>query len=488
MINLDSKTFPRLLIALILISIVSLFFMIQLTAQPPSPPARVATEVLNLPQSPFTKVYEAVSPAIVKIGVKTVVTQQIDPIWRRFFNLPQQQKQIQEGIGSGIIIDREGHILTNNHVVQGAQEIKVVLNHNEMFDATIVGTDPETDVAVIKLKGKMLPEENVATLGDSDNLKPGDWAIAIGNPLGLDRTITVGVISALGRTGLSAESGPRIENFIQTDAQINPGNSGGALVDINGRVIGINDMYTEGYAGIGFAIPINLAKSVANKILKTGKVAHGFLGIQGKDIDQDTKAALDLPSTEGALVNSVIPNTPAQKAGIKAGDVIVALDGKTVKNMNDFLNKISEHSPGDEVTMDIIESGAKKTVTVKLTDSASGLAKAKTVPSNATGQSVWRGIHVADLNSQQFNLPESIKNGVIIVDIDDNSPAADKLTEGDIITQIIVGKVHEKINNVRDFEAFQKKYSNYEKPVLISRLEIADNGQVIEGLVSIRGE
>jgi serine protease Do len=485
MVKSFTKSIPRFLILLILVAFVATFmfhFSIQTSPNTPS----VSAQMLNQPQSPFVKVYEKVSPAVVRIDVKSEVVQQVDPMWQRFFGLPQQQKQLLQGEGSGVIIDHEGHVITNNHVVAGAKEIKVILGTNETYDATVVGSDPETDVAVIKLKNKTFQDGSVAELGDSDQLKPGDWAIAIGNPLGLDRTITVGVISALGRTGLQAENGPRIQNFIQTDAQINPGNSGGALTDINGKVIGINDMYTEGYAGIGFAIPINLVKSVMNKIIATGKVAHGFLGIQMKNIDQDTKAALDLSSTGGVLVNSLVPKGPAEKAGLKVGDVITDLDGKPIKNTDDFLNRISDHNPGDTVKLEIIESGIKKTVSVTLAD-YNDFAKVATASTKS--ESVWRGIHVAGLDSQQFNLPESIKSGVIVVDIDDNSPAAgSQLQEGDIITQIWIGKIKRDIKNIQDFNTFANENKNNNRTMLIYRTEIMNNGQIIRGLVSIRGE
>jgi Do/DeqQ family serine protease len=482
-----SRLFFRFILPLSFIALVSVFTL-RISAQPASRSKTVAVPVLNQPQSPFVKVYDKVAPAVVKIDVKTEVTRQIDPMFRQFFNIPQQQqKQIQPGVGSGVIIDREGHILTNNHVVADAKDIKVILSDNEKYDATIVGKDPETDVAVIllKLKGKTLPENYVAELGDSDQLKPGDWAIAIGNPLGLDRTITVGVISALSRSGLNTAGGASIQSFIQTDAQINPGNSGGALADINGKVVGINNMYTQQYAGIGFAIPINMAKSVMNKILTTGTVTHGFLGIRGKDIDEDTKEALDLQGTEGVLVDQIVPNAPAEKAGLKIGNVIVGLDGKTVKNYDSFLNSIASKNPGDTVKLDIIDSGAKKTVSVKLAN-RSDYANAS--PGSSAGESSWRGIHVAGLDSQEFNFPESIKSGVVVVKIDENSPAEDLLQVGDVITEIQVANARKAIKTVADFDNFKNEYKNNKRPMLIYRLRVLENGQVIKGLVTIKGE
>lgn len=484
MVKSYSRLFFRIIPPLTLIILVAVFTL-HLSAQPSSTPPKVIAPLLNQPQSPFVKVYEKVAPAVVRVEVQSQVTQRNDPLWR-FFNIPQK---LQQGMGCGVIIDREGHILTNNHVVTEAKNIKVILSDNEKYDATVVGTDPDTDVAVIqlKMKEKSLPANYVADLGDSDQLRPGDWAIAIGNPLGLDRTITVGVISALGRTGLQAQGGPTLQNFIQTDAQINPGNSGGALADINGRVIGINDMYTPDVAGIGFAVPINMAKSVMNKILATGKVAHGALGIRGEDIDQDTKAALELPSSEGLIVDQVYPNSPAEKTGIKVGDVIVGLDGTKLKNFIDFQNRIAQHNPGETVNLELIVSGVKKTVAIKLSDRSDFATTAQ--GTTTTGESAWRGIHVADLKSQQFNLPESIKSGVAVVQIDDNSPAADgKLQVGDVITEIQVGNARKAIKTVQDFDNFKNEYKNNKRPMLIYRLKVLDNGQVIQGTVSIRGE
>jgi serine protease Do len=481
MMKLHSGFFSRVLIAVMFLGFV--LVLVQCTQKTPPPVVSVSPQVLNNPRSAFSTVYEKVAPAVVKIEVKSEIMQQIDPLWRQFFGMPQQQMEPQQSVGSGVIIDREGHILTNNHVVAGAKEIKVSLSNNEKYDATVVGADPETDVAVIKLKSRTLPENYVAELGDSDQLKPGDWAIAIGNPLGLDRTITVGVISALGRKGLQSENGPRIQNFIQTDAQINPGNSGGALCDINGKVIGINDMYTEQYAGIGFAIPINLAKSIMTRILSGGKVAHGYLGVQIDNIDSNTKAALDLPNTDGVIVNALVSGAPAQKAGIKVGDVITGLDGKTIKNTDDLINRITAHAPGEIVKLDVIESGVKKTVSCALGD-YSDYANAS--GTSVSGESVWRGIHVVSLDNQMYNLPANITSGVLVVGIDPNSPASgSQIQTGDIITQIVAGKVRTDINTMQDFTAFVNANRNNDRPMLVYRTQILGNGRMIRGFVSI---
>ena len=259
-------------------------------------PVFSALPVTDDNESPFTKVYEKVAPSVVLIEVESEApkSQRMpNGPWERFFNLPNPQEQApqpRQGMGSGVIINREGYIVTNNHVIEGADKITVKIDSNEQYNAEVIGRDPQTDLAVVKLNldGKLLPQERVAELGDSDKLKPGDYAIAIGNPIGFERTITVGVISGLGRHNLPVYGASSLlyQDFIQTDAQINPGNSGGALVDINGQVIGINNMYTARYAAIGFAIPINLVKGVIDRLIESGEVKRGFVGIRGSIGDE----------------------------------------------------------------------------------------------------------------------------------------------------------------------------------------------------------
>ena len=489
--TLDSR-FNRSIVSFILV----LSFSVCIAPAYAQPP--VARGPQGQIESPFAKVYEKVAPAVVKIDVETSVTQSqmIDPR-RQFRDIPQQQQQQRKrtlpGVGSGVIVDREGHVLTNNHVVAGANNIKVVVNDDETYDAEVVGKDPETDLAVIKMKlnGKTLPASSVAELGNSDDLKPGDYAIAIGNPLGLDRTITVGVVSAIGRTGLPIQGGgpTQYQDFIQTDAQINPGNSGGALCDINGMVIGINDMYTAQYAGIGFAIPINLAKTVMTKLIATGKVDRGFLGIKGKDVNKGTKDALDLPTAEGVLVDMVVTNSPAEKFGLKVGDVILTIDGQKVKNWNDFSFKVAARNPGDTVNLDVIQEGSKKTIQVKLanrTDYAD-----VNVPAGAVGESSWRGIHVVNVDNEQYRnyVHENVKSGVLVVNIDDNSPAAaSQLREGDIITEISIQRTKKTIKNVQDFDAFKQQYKDSKRTMLVYRTQVSANGMVIKGFVTIDAE
>ena len=493
---MNAAQYPRMNRIMIPLFVVFLLFVSAAcnSAQPP-----VARGAQGEFQSPFTKVYEKVAPAVVKIDVETPVaqTQVIDPFFRQFFNFPPQQQQqqrerVQQGVGSGVIVDRDGHVLTNNHVVAEAKKIKVVISNDESYDAEVVGKDPETDLAVIKmkLKGKTLPASSVAELGNSDDLKPGDYAIAIGNPLGLDRTITVGVVSAIGRTGLSVQGGgPHYQDFIQTDAQINPGNSGGALADINGKVIGINDMYTAQYAGIGFAVPINLAKTVMNKLIATGKVDRGYLGIRGKDVDKGTQDALDLPATEGVLIDQVDTNTPAEKVGLKVGDVILSIDGQKVRNGRDFQFKIAARNPGDTVRLDMISEGAKKTVSVTLENRAN-FVSAEGTP-GGKGETSWRGIHVVNVDDEQYRqyVPDSVKGGVLVVDIDDGSPASrSQLEEGDIIIEISIERTKQSVRNVKDFKALEEKFKTSKRTMLVYRMKVSDTGRISRGFVTVDAE
>ncbi|MFC1561144.1 Do family serine endopeptidase, partial [Candidatus Latescibacterota bacterium] len=449
-------------------------------------------------ESPFTRIYEKVAPAVVMIEVEGEAPSRQDRIinpWERFFNFPIPQQEFeqrpQQGMGSGVIIDREGHIITNNHVVSNAAKITVRIDDKEEYKAKIVGRDPQSDLAVIQLEldGKLLPLGRVAELGDSDTLKPGDYAIAIGNPVGLERTITVGVVSALGRHGLQvmgAES-LQFQDFIQTDAQINPGNSGGALVDINGKVVGINNMYTARYAAIGFAIPINLARNVVEKLIEYGEVKRGFVGIQhppdGSDkITKDIQETMGLPSSDGVLVSMIIENSPAEKAGLVHGDVITTLDGAKVKDFNDFLLKIGNHSPGDTVKLGIIRDKKERTITLTLADRDEFQDVA-----SVGGAHSWRGINVIDLDdqmAQQYGL-SSIESGVVIISIDEDSPAAEaNLSEGDVIIEID----SKPIKNIQDFERIKNDLKDSDKRILIYRARKISSGRIIKGYVPVKGE
>lgn len=298
---------------------------------------------------------ERVTPGVVNIAVRgrvAVATNPLleDPFFRKFFNIPEQPPEREfQAAGSGVIIDAEnGYIITNNHVVQNAEEITVVTTDGQKLDATLVGTDPETDVAVVKVGAAKL---TAVPLGNSDALKVGDFVIAVGNPFGLGQTVTSGIISALGRSGLGIEG---YEDFIQTDASINPGNSGGALVNLRGELIGINTAIigpSGGNVGIGFAIPVNMARAVMDQLIRHGEVHRGQLGVHIQDLTPDLATALGTDATAGAVVANVEPGSAAEKAGVKTGDVIVAVNGAAVRDASDLRNKIGLAQIGDVVVL-----------------------------------------------------------------------------------------------------------------------------------------
>jgi serine protease Do len=450
-------------------------------------------------KSPFTVIYEKVSPAVVLIEVETEQQQGQNAIpnpFERFFNLPSPQQQVpqkQSGIGSGVIISRDGHIITNNHVVENATKLNVKLSNTEQYKAEVVGRDPQTDLAVIKLDldGKQLPPEYVAELGDSDTIKPGDYAIAIGNPVGLERTITVGIISAIGRYDLMVQGAQmQFQNFIQTDAQINPGNSGGALVDINGKVVGINNMYEAHYAAIGFAIPVNIVKKVSAQLMKSGVVKRGFVGFReprdgsSSSITKDIQQAMNLPTTQGFLVSDVMDGSPAQKAGIVHGDVVTSLDGTPLKDFHDFMMKISERAPGDVIKLEVFHEGKTKSIGLTLADRDDFQNLAD---SGGNGAGSWLGINVVDLSSQiaQSHGLGDIKSGVVIASIDNDSPAADtNLKEGDVILEI----QSKQIDNTQTFEKVKNELKDSKKPILIFRLRKMSNGDATRGYVAVKNQ
>jgi len=445
-------------------------------------------------QSPFASIYEKVSPSVVRINVSSEGSESDsrNP-WDYFSDRGDSENgRPVHGMGSGVIIDQEGHIITNDHVINGAENIEVKVNVNEVYDAEVIGTDQETDIAVIKLKldGKLLPASYVAELGNSDTLKPGDYAIAIGNPIGLDRTINVGVISALNRHDFQiyGSQAPHYQNYIQTDAQINPGNSGGALVDITGSVIGINNMYTARFAGIGFAIPINLVKSIIPDLIEQGKVKRGFAGLSGVDLTTKDKEENDLESTRGIKIISITKDYPAEQAGLKVDDILISIDGKRIDNYNDFRFKIAEYNPGETVRFVIVRNGDKQTITMQLADRSLYFASIGELQSADN----WRGIHVIDIDretSGKYSLGD-IKEGIVVVSIDEDSPAANKvnLREGDVIIEI----ERKPVKTVQDFRRIKQKYDKDEelsdRTILIYRHRLNSNGRSTTGYVAVKSK
>ena len=356
---------------------------------------------------------------------------------------PRSEKS--QSLGSGVIISADGYILTANHVVEGADEIKVALaNGGTEFTAKVIGADAPTDVAVLKISGKDLPP---VTIADSDKLEVGDVVLAIGNPFGVGQTVTMGIVSAVGRTALGIN---QYEDFIQTDAAINPGNSGGALVDAEGRLIGINTaIFSEsgGYQGVGFAVPVNLARSVMDRLIKFGKVTRGYLGVDIQSLTPDLAEEFNLPDKDGALVTDVEPNTPAAKAGLQTGDVVREVDGKKIADSQQLRLMISQSAPGTKVTVKFLhsENGKKpeeKTLTVTLgTLPGQSAMKGENAPEedkNSNYDSL-DGVVVADIDSQarqQYSIPSSVR-GAVVTSVDENSNSAEAgVREGDVIQEI----------------------------------------------------
>jgi serine protease Do len=340
---------------------------------PPVAPAASAPGGNTGPETPFVRVAEIVTPAVVNISTVSTGKGRTpgdtfrpfgdDPFFRDFFDrffegMPHRRQQ--KSLGSGLIIEKSGLILTNNHVIKDADEITVRFSNNQETKGKVVGTDPKTDLAVIRVDTKTdLP---VVKLGDSDSLRVGEWAIAIGNPFGLDHTLTVGVISATGRSEVGIAA---YENFIQTDASINPGNSGGPLLNIRGEVVGINTAIVASGQGIGFAIPINMARKVMDDLVKRGKVTRGWLGVGIQPLTLELAKSFGL-SGEGVLVNQVMPKSPAEAAGIKVGDVILEIAGKSVKDSRELQRVIAEAEVGKPVELKILREKAQHSVSVRV--------------------------------------------------------------------------------------------------------------------------
>lgn len=439
--------------------------------------------------SPFVKVAKEVMPAVVNIAAERIVREEGAPFrfeykgpfeefFKKFFesepfSMPERKAHV---LGSGFIFDRKGDeyfILTNNHVVKGADKIIVRLSDKSEYkgkNVELVGKDPRTDIAVLKIKSdRELP---VAKLGDSDKIEVGDWAIAIGNPFGLDRTVTVGVISAKGRSGINLPEGPDYQDFIQTDAAINFGNSGGPLINIRGEVIGINTAITTpsgGFIGIGFAIPINLAKYIAGQLIEKGKVVRGYIGVRIQDVSGDIAEAYGLEKAMGALVVQVEKGTPAEKAGLEDGDLIVEFNGKPVEDVQSLRLMVAETPPGTEVTLKIKKpDGKEKEVKLELAEYPGEQVAAKKEESEeekvAKGEVSWLGMKVVDVRSDRAkSLGIKEDAGVVVVDVDLEGKAADAgIRTGDVIYK--VGGV--KVNALDDFKKAKKKYKSRKRPII----------------------
>jgi serine protease Do len=391
-------------------------------------------------ESPFVGVVERALPAVVFIDVKkktsgaTAFPQ--DEMFRRFFGQePPSRPRVEPSSGSGFLIDSEGHILTNNHVVSNAETITVTLNDKRTFKATVVGTDQETDVAIIKINGHDLPS---LPLGDSDQLRIGDWAIAIGNPLGeLRGSVTVGIISAEGRSNLNIFGGtPAYQDFIQTDASINFGNSGGPLCNIHGEAIGINTAINPSGQGISFAIPINLAKHVAEQLIASGKVKRAWMGVTLAELTPELADGFGIKGSKGVVVQGVLDGRPAARAGLKRNDVIVELDGAPVTDMQKFRFQVADMPVGSRIHLVVLREGRRLPITLTLAERTDA-AVAQVQPSGGEGTvPVPGGLRVRDLTPEE-KADASAKSGVVVAEVEDGSGAQEAgLQEGDLIEEV----------------------------------------------------
>ncbi|HEX4350691.1 MAG TPA: Do family serine endopeptidase [Verrucomicrobiae bacterium] len=407
-----------------------------------------STPINRDPQSgnSYSPVIKKVAPSVVNIYSSRIVKQRFDPFFRQFFG-DQEMTHRENWLGCGIVVAPNGYILTANHVVEGADEVKVAIQNDRTYSAKVIGMDPPTDVAILKIDAKNLP---AVTLGDSDQLEVGDVVLAIGNPFGIGQTVTRGIISALGRS-LSDPDDPnasdvrQYQNFIQTDAAINEGNSGGALVDAEGRLIGINDAIVSpsgASAGIGFAVPINLARSVMEGFLNNGKVARGYLGVGLQDIDAGLAKEFGAPSSEGALVTFVAPDSPAAKGGLMSGDVIVEINDKVITGADNLTVTVSQLLPGSEAKVKIYRDGTAKTIPVTLaerTDMAQDSAKPDTNTVQPAKADALDGVEVQDLTPRirrQLSSDPSMVGALITSIARDSNSSGAGLHPGDVIVEI----------------------------------------------------
>ncbi|OHD53554.1 MAG: hypothetical protein A2096_05835 [Spirochaetes bacterium GWF1_41_5] len=416
-------------------------------------------------QNIYNKVANLNLPAVVNISIEVVVQQQggyFDPfgdddIFEFFFGprrrAPQQQKEKKQvtPAGSGFIISEDGYLISNHHVVKQANKIFVKLHNSEKeYTAEIVGTDPDLDIALLKIKEK--EKFPFVKLGDSDNLNIGDIVVAIGNPFGLKSTFTTGVVSAKGRKELGIN---KYENYIQSDVAINPGNSGGALINVFGEVVGVNTAIISpsgGNIGIGFSIPINMVKSIIDDLKKDGKVARGYLGVGIQEVTPDIAKSFGIKA-EGVLIPQVFKDSPAEKAGIKPGDIIIEYDGKFVKDTYNLRNMVAETKPGSKVNIKVLREGKEVTVTAEITKQETGSLAQATTEQVAKG--AFLGVHASDITEsakRQYRL--SASEGVLITGLDENSPLNDKgIQAGDVIVHMN----NSKIRNLNDFLKFARE-------------------------------
>ena len=434
-------------------------------ADPNEPASRVS----------FAPVVKKVLPAVVTVSSSKVVKtgfegpEGVDPLFRQFFgdrggrgfSMPRQQRQ--EGLGSGVIVSPEGYILTNNHVVDSANEVRVTLADRREFKARVVGTDAKTDIAVLKIETSGLQP---IVIGESEKLQVGDYVLAVGNPFGIGKTVTMGIVSATGRGNLGIED---YEDFIQTDASINPGNSGGALVNDRGELVGINTAIishgSEGNQGIGFAVPVAVARNVMDQILKNGKVTRAYLGVMAQEVTPALARQFHESEVRGALVGDVSPNSPAARAGLQKGDIILDINGKPINDSAQLRMNVSLMQPATAVSLKVLRDGAMRNFTVRLAELPTERAAREKLNDDAEG--TLDGVSVEDLNARaarELGLSPSA-TGVVVTQIEPGSAAAHSgLKRGDVIQEVN----RQPVKNTSDFERAVRN-SKDETLLLINR-------------------
>ena len=401
----------------------------------------------GLPTGSYAPVVKKVAPAVVKIETTTTVKNAPpedmpgfnDPFWQQFGRMVPRQPSgplHQHGLGSGVIVTKDGYILTNNHVVDGASEVKVTMTDGREFTAKVVGRDPKSDIAVVKVTADNLP---TVPMADSDKVEVGDVVLAVGNPFGVGQTVTKGIVSATERAGMGIED---FEDFIQTDAAINPGNSGGALVDIDGRLIGINTAILSrsgGSQGVGFAVPSDLARNVMHNLIAYGHVTRGYLGVSIQNVTPVLAEEFKLKTAEGALVSEVQADSPAARAGFKDGDVVLEFNGRKVTDSLHLRLAVADTKPGSSVPVEVLRNGKKETLKATVQQLPGSEQLAGNEPGSSKDTGTLNGVGVADVDPQlrsEFNIPKNV-NGAVITQVDPSSASADAgLKPGDVIEEI----------------------------------------------------
>jgi serine protease Do/serine protease DegQ len=414
----------------------------------------------------YSDMIEATKPAVVTISSEKLVRKNVgnnslEDFLRHFYGIPVPDSQgnssepelVPYGLGSGVIVSQDGYILTNNHVVTDengyeADEVKVVLADDREFTAEIVGRDEKTDIAVLKIEGENLP---CMPMADSKNLRVGDIVFAIGNPMGLNQTVTMGIVSATGRSiGILRDGG--LENFIQTDAAINVGNSGGALIDAEGRLVGINSAIMSqsgGNIGLGFAVPVNLARSILVSLVEHGEIQRGYLGIYLQNINQNLSDAMHLDSAKGTLITDVEEDSPAEKAGLKRGDVITQLNGKSIDDSDDLRVKVAEIEPGTEIAVTVVRNGEEKEIKVLLGSSGGGFS--------GDAANIIDGVTLEPLDKalkDTYNI--RLDSGLVVTSVDVRSPYRKVFREGMVILEVN----GEPVNDLKDLKQTIHKGAN----------------------------